>query len=227
MTQQGEHMSMTTTIFIIGTPGSGKSTAARYIRQRLQQYGRLTRHVNDYTILYAMFLEDIHHRHFQPTSNNGFDAIDLSVLDIALHEVEKEVERQHGEVDICTIEFARDDYQQAIKQFTPAFLRDAHVLFIDSELETCLQRVHHRVNNMHTGDDHPSFSDDIFRQYYRKDNRPYILHQMRNEFHLKGDIIVIENKASLDHFLEQIEQFISLFLPHEVPTICSLSIQAD
>jgi adenylate kinase family enzyme len=201
---------MNAKVFILGRPGSGKSTAARHLNAHFRRLGWSIRHVNDYDILQRMFLADTEHKIFRPTANNGFDAIDLSVLDLALFDVEQSVEEATHATDLVTIEFARDDYRSALQQFSPDFIQDAFFLFMDADLETCLTRVHDRVARAAGTDDHPSFSDDIFRRYYAADNKPYIQHAMQREFALRKHIQVINNTGPLQVCLRQIEHFANL-----------------
>jgi thymidylate kinase len=202
---------MNTKVFILGRPGSGKSTAARHLNARFQRHGWSTQHVNDYDILKRLFLEDVDHIRFRPTPNNGFDAIDMSVFDTVLHEVEQRVIDATTTTDLVTIEFARDDYRHAIQQFSSQFLQDAYFLFMNADIETCLTRVHERVQRASGRDDHPSFSDDIFRRYYAPDNIKYIQRKMAHEFSLpKQRILVINNTGLLEDSLRQLKQFADL-----------------
>lgn len=218
---------MSVKVFILGRPGSGKSTAARSIKQWAKKQGWATRHINDYDILKGMFLEDVEHKKFLPTANNGFDAIDLSVLDIALQEVEARVEVCLADTHLVTIEFARNDYAQALRQFRPEFLRDAYVLFLDADINTCLQRVHERVEHSYTLDDHPSFSDDIFRRYYNKDNRLYMSCNLQKEFALRKPVHVLENTASLLHFLAEIDRVTEMIFELEFSSSLPVFVLAD
>src|SRR6266496_4545944 len=203
-------------IFVLGRPGSGKSTAARKVNYLLGQYGWSVRHVNDYEILYEMFLADTQHLRFRPTEHNGFDAIDLAVMDNVLEEVEKRARNNLLEVNAVTIEFARNDYRKALKQFTPAFLKSAYFLFLDADIETCLRRVHERVERSTSGDDHPSFSDDLFRSYYDKENREYMIHRLQKEFDICKQVKVINNTGPFEDFVTHVEQFANTILEQEI-----------
>ena len=198
---------MSAKVFVLGRPGSGKSTAARRVRHLLTQRGWMARHINDYEILRRMFLADTQRVRFRPTEHNGFDAIDLTVMDIALQEVEVEVCSSLSLADLVTVEFARNDYREALQQFSPSFLKDAYFLFLDADLETCLRRVHERVMCSSSIDDHPSFSDAIFRSYYRKENGAYMTARLQREFCIHKQVKVINNTGSLDDFMRCIEQF--------------------
>jgi thymidylate kinase len=198
---------MSAKVFVLGRPGSGKSTAARRVKQLLTQKGWVARHINDYEILRSMFLADTQGARFRATEHNGFDAIDLTVMDIALQEVEAQVDVCLSAVDMVTIEFARNDYREALQQFTSSFLKDAYFLFLDADIETCLRRVHERVTRSHSIDDHPSFSDAIFRSYYQKENGTYMASCLQREFAIQHQVKVINNTGSLDDFMQCIEQF--------------------
>ncbi|MBV9257833.1 MAG: AAA family ATPase [Ktedonobacteraceae bacterium] len=198
---------MSAKVFVLGRPGSGKSTAARRLRQLLAQRGWIARHINDYEILRRMFLADTQQIRFRPTEHNGFDAIDLTVMDLALQEVEVTVCANLCSADLATIEFARNDYREALQQFSASFLKDAYFLFLDADLETCLRRVHERVMCSSSIDDHPSFSDAIFRSYYQKENGAYMAVCLQREFCIHKQVRVINNTGSLNEFMRCIEQF--------------------
>jgi shikimate kinase len=199
-------------IVLLGIPGSGKSTAARHIQQRIKELAYRSQHINDYPILHKMFEEDHEHIYFRATQNNGFDAIDLSVLDTALQKVEVQVEEALNSGDFVTIEFARDDYRKAFQQFDPEFLRDAEIVFIHADLETCLQRVHERTYRASTEDDHPSFSDEVFRSHYNKRSDQYIAQIMEQDNGMSTNVHIIENKHSLDHFIAEVDNLLNRVL---------------
>src|SRR5437868_3051345 len=157
-------------VFILGRPGSGKSTAFRHIKKYIEeQYLDWSSiRFNDYDILREMFLfeklfqTDMKLRKFRATEHGGFDVLDFSVLDTALRELERKVRHRYSPKrdELIVIEFARDNYGKALQQFSSAFLKDAYFLFIETNMETCVQRVHDRVAHPMTIDDH-FVSDDI------------------------------------------------------------------
>jgi shikimate kinase len=198
---------MSITVFVLGRPGSGKSTAAHYLNKLLRLQDWSTSHFNDYDILLEMFRADTERKRFRATAHNGFDAIDLNVLDEALVELEKRVQTRIPHTDLVTIEFARDDYRRALRQFSSPFLQDSYFLFLDADIETCLRRVHERVARSRSTDDHPSFSDEIFRRYYARDNKGYMSYALQTDFSLKQPVTLIENSGSLEQFLLNIEHF--------------------
>ncbi len=206
-------------VFILGRPGSGKSTAARYLNHLMRCQDWSVKHFNDYDILLEMFLADTEHKKFRPTPHNGFDATDFTVFDDALKDLEQRVLKEIDQVDLVTIEFARDDYRTALKQFSTTFLQNSYFLFLDADIETCLRRVHERVESAETSDDHPSFSDDIFRWYYARDNRQYMAYRLPVELGIRKFVKVIDNRGPLSHFLHSIEQCADELLHYECETL--------
>lgn len=221
---------MSVNLFILGCPGSGKSTAYHHIDKFVGQHfpDWSTIRYNDYSILREMFLfeklfqTDSKHRKFRSREHNGFDVIDFSVLDTALKELEKQVWQSSLPLkdELIVIEFARDDYRQALRQFRTNFLRDAYFLFIKTDMKICLQRVKDRISFPPTPDNH-FVSEDILTKYYAKQIMPSI-HSMPSIFiRDKGDSIdkrrvkVINSQGSLEDFYVKVEKFISKILLQE------------
>ena len=196
--------------FVIGRPGSGKTTSARYIIQLAKNKGLSAIHMNDYEILKQMFRDDIEQKKFRPTEHEGFDVLDFSVMQTALQELERSVESYISSMDLITIEFARDDYDAALKQFHPDFLRkDACFLYLDADIEICLQRIHERITCCSSVDDHPSLSDNSFRSHYQKDNRSYITSNLKNDYAIDEQrIMVIDNIGSYVELINKLNQFV-------------------
>lgn len=201
-------------LFVLGRPGSGKSAAFRYVKQYVEKkYAWSVVNFNDYEILYEMFrFEKLfqfnnEQRLFRPTKYGGFDVMDFAVLDVALRELEKKVrERYSSDGELIVIEFARNDYCKALELFTPNFLKDAHFLFIDADIKTCVKRIHERVAHPGTVDDY-FVSEEILRSYYNKQSFPQYIG--------KGKVKFIENNRSLPEFVEQIERFVNDILIRE------------
>src|SRR5260370_15057668 len=211
-------------VFVLGLPGSGKSTAARYIEMLARDGGWIPKRYNDYNILFEMFRTDINDERFSSTKNGGFDIHELIVFDEALIEVEKEVlqrKKVHDDQnELIIIEFARDDYCRALDLFSPAFLQNACFLFLDTDIPTCIKRIKDRVADPQTPDDH-DVSDYIFESYYQNDNRQYqtSITSMLNGYHDGNEdpVLVIDNTSttSLRCFLENIKPWIIAILQQQ------------
>src|SRR2546421_8366791 len=124
-------------VFVLGRPGSGKSTATRRILKLVQRKGLSAIRVNDYEILQSWFKQEKFqpcndHKQFRSTAYNGFDVTDFSVLNTALEELEKRVWKYiySAKNEFILIEFARDDYGKALSFFSKNFLQNAYFLFL-------------------------------------------------------------------------------------------------
>ena len=75
---------------------------------------------------------------------DGFDVLDFNVFDEALQKLHHEILRRKKLADnsreLLIIEFSRDDYCESLTFFTSLRLRDAHFLFINSDIPTCKVR---------------------------------------------------------------------------------------
>ena len=212
-------------IFILGLPGSGKSTAGRYAQKLAQKWGRIAQRFCDYDILYELYQLDMKRGEgrFESTEYEGFDVHGLDAFDDALGVLSSKVldcaEKPGDNNMLCIVEFARDDYCNALGCFDPKLLPligNAHFLFVDADIPTCIQRILARVtkpNAERTLDDH-FVSNYIFDAYYQRDRRQYLestAAQLSERFYIQGNNIhVITNtkETSLDTFEQKVEQVI-------------------
>lgn len=204
-------------IFVLGRPGSGKSTASRLIASYIEQHNHdwSAPCINDYEFLYKMFEADTGHRKFRPASYGGFIVVDFSVLDSALSKIERRAQEfiSTGKPGIILIEFARDDYERALRQFTRDFLYNAYILFLDADIEVCIERIRRRVAYSATSNDH--FVDDvILKSYYSKQYMPSKLPEIGNE-----KVKIIDNNGSRQDFLNDVYQFIYAMLEETIRTL--------
>ncbi len=85
---------MSAKLFILGLPGSGKSTIARHVIGYIekQENDCHTARINDYDILYTMYKADKEEK-FRPAGRKDFDILDPSVFDSALKTAEQEANK--------------------------------------------------------------------------------------------------------------------------------------
>ncbi|GHO53965.1 hypothetical protein [Ktedonobacter robiniae] len=216
-------------VFVLGRPGSGKTTAMRRIHEVAHQWGVKTTRVKDYDVLYEMFLGDERELQgrFRRTDFAGFDVLDMTVFDDVLKKMGKSMQSLSSSVSfetnervekIITIEFARDDYQHALKNFDKTFLQDAYFFFVEADLETCMRRIRQRITFPMDGerpvDDCHFISDYIMQTYYHKDCEEYVLGQLARDFDLdSGKIIMCRNEGSLEALLARVDRFMEQVVP--------------
>jgi shikimate kinase len=210
-------------LFILGRPGSGKSTAYRQIKNSLEEHfpdWSIVRY-HDYQILQSMFLYEKSFcsfrkdKQFRETEYGGFDVLDFTVLDKALKNLEKQVRYRYSPLkdELIVIEFARDDYKYAFKQFSTTFLKDAYFVFIEADIKACIQRVKDRVTNPPTQDNH-FVSEDILIKYYGKHST---IPKFKSNLHVEIDkkrVKTINSRGSLEAFNAKVEGYIKALLDH-------------
>ncbi len=200
-------------IFIFGRPGCGKSLAAHVISDIVQRQGWHVERFNDYEFLQNMFREEQKEKcrdkqpaRFRPTDYEGFDILDFTVLDLALDDLKQRIENYlptQQSRDVLIIEFARDDYDQPMQSFSLSFLHDAHILFIETRIEICIQRIYERVSHPYSADDH-FVSKEALQNYYQQQ-------------HFAANYLVksserITNTGTQEAFKECIQEYIRTLL---------------
>lgn len=209
---------MAVKLFLLGMPGSGKSTTFRHIENFVKGKYRdrsITR-IKDYTILRKMAEEDTEERNFSNVHPKGFDIKNLDVLDDALHQLAELAYKlidTAQKVDVIVVEFSRNDYQRAFKQFEPIFLQDAYFLFLETDVSICRQRISNRANNWKSDDDH-DVSDYILEFYYSSGSQYDIYSSLHNvdQQHIRS----LSNNDSFPNIEEEINSFVEFIFEETV-----------
>ncbi|HLH61379.1 MAG TPA: hypothetical protein VKV20_06795 [Ktedonobacteraceae bacterium] len=205
-------------LFILGLPGSGKSSVARYIQGYAEDRHWVARsHYNDYVILRNMFENDSARKQFKPADGGGFDVIDLTAFDIALQKLEQQIRAYvsaPGTEEIVLIEFSRADYLRALHQFSKEFLQDpnTYFLYLDTELAICKQRIENRITDPRYEDDYP-VSDYIFEKYYHQDDGQLLADILEREYQIeRQQVKIIKNSSSLEVAAAEISAFVDFII---------------
>jgi adenylate kinase family enzyme len=224
---------MVRSVFLLGRPGSGKSTVANEIRQFAEGKGWITHHIFDYRLLQNLFLVERgrsipdHEKKFVPQGPeecNGFDVRDFSVLDTVLEKMAQEVsdieQRNAENNELILIEFARANYTRALYLFGQAILRDAYLLYMDVDLKICIDRVLQRIECDCQQNLYNHFvSDDIMRGYYCKDDWPEVVFNLRHIWGLSMKTQVIDNIGNLYTLRNDIKRLAEAELLLETATV--------
>ena len=201
---------MIETILLLGRPGSGKTTAFHQIKRHFEDQEWDVIRVRDYDLLHDLFLADTTNQKFKPNTGGGFDVVDYSVLDDVLKEIEQKIalirKMSAKKKTIITIEFGRYDYAASLQLFSPVFLKSTHILYINTDVQTCIKRIHNRVATAKTDDDH-FISEDILLNFYIKENKTYIENEIKNDAMPNIIIECVDNLDSLENFHRQIQRF--------------------
>ena len=207
---------MSVKVFVLGRSGSGKSTVTNRIMELAHQRNYLARRMKDYHLLYKMFQEDKKGENFQPAAYGGFNVTNYGVFDKALEELEKDVTRETSKEvrDIVTIEFARDSYHDAFSKFSTDFVQDAYYFFIETGVETCIERIHKRVINPLTSDHH-YVPDEIMRNYFNKNNWSYMANEFKNQYKINKEVALYHNVGSMEKLYAQVDRFAETIFANE------------
>ncbi len=195
-------------VFVLGRPGSGKTTAIHELSNIAYHHAYSALCIDDYDILARMSQEDTLHEKFRTTDYGGFDVLEHSVFDTALEILERQTQAalQTEKDGIITIEFARDDYRQALHTFSPDFLKDAYIFFVEANLDTCIRRIHKRATKP-TQLGHHFVSDYIMHTYYSKDNSTYFMDELKTEYSINKTIATFYNTGPLSNLVERVNEF--------------------
>lgn len=197
---------MVVRLFILGRPGSGKSTVRRYIAKLAQHQFWSPYSIGDYEILQDMCAADRSHTQIRPTECGGFEVLKFPILDDALHVIQRRVEKtlEKHELElprIVIIEFARSDYVQALSQFDPTFLKGARFLILESDIDTCMNRIKTRTKHRQCEDD-IYVPENIMEGYYQTDSTPDTVRDLQEVFGLNSNQIqLMKTDGVRDEFL--------------------------
>ncbi len=233
---------MSLNVFILGRPGSGKSRVAQIIQELASEKGWSTEHIYDYRLLQELFKQEIDtntphsQRRFRsrgPKAALGFDVINFEVLDEVLdtvvshmmHGIGTRELTSPGEKKLQLIEFARNKYEDALRKFGDDLLQDTYLLYINADMENCIERILGRIED---GLEFSHFvSEEIMRSYYNKDDwledqfKEYLKSLQRRGIRIYSK--EIENKDSMVHLFENIRIFVEMYLMRETEAIPILS----
>jgi len=198
-------------LFILGLPGSGKSTVSRHITAFLNSRNWESTRFSDHVILQKMFHADTEAKQFKPAEYGGFDVIDLEAFNTALKRLELEV-KEHSisakPKTLIVIEFSRNDYLRAFQKFSDTFLHEAHFLYLDVDTEICKRRIFERIANP-TSEDDFFVSEYIFGAYYHKDNGQILPQILERDYGIdKQRVEVIDNNGLLSDSIARINKFV-------------------
>jgi len=195
-------------IFLLGRPGCGKSFISDILAEkfRLKAITEELERIDDFHILKELLDKDKKlERHIR--KNGGFTITDWSILDETLQIINKKLLETTLPKKITFIEFARDNYKKAFKNFSSEILKNSVILYVKTSFETCLKRNEERFKRKRDIDDHIVLPN-IMESYYKTDDIEQSLLknkkiELENIFILENDNISIEElKSRLDDFVK-------------------------
>ncbi|MEW6040746.1 MAG: AAA family ATPase [Elusimicrobiota bacterium] len=198
-------------IFLLGRPGCGKSVVYRIASEKLQQKGIKTQRVDDFLTLKKIFDADTEFKkHIR--KDGGFAVTDWSVLDEALVMLNNELKKMKKPDTVIFVEFARDNYEKAMKNFDSEILSESLIFYVYCTYEECYRRNIDRFEKAKkSGHDDHIVPLHLMETYYRTDDfeKMYLSSPEKLKLLSSAEIIVIDSSITGEETLyPQIEKVI-------------------
>ncbi len=200
-------------VFLLGRPGCGKSAVFRILEEALRASGykgKLTR-LDDFPLLKQMFDSDTEFKRHRPAPGGGVKVTDDTVWDDLIKGLDVQARKLQGKDHLLFIEFSRDSYARAFKNFSPEVLNDSLAIYIDAPFDVCWARNVRRVEKeREMGHDSHLVSREEMEKTYARDDGNNI-----SKF-LKIPVMVVKNdtddvadlKAEMEKVIAKIKEMI-------------------
>lgn len=195
-------------IFLLGRPGCGKSFVSNILTEKLRsgEVAEKFEKIDDFPVLKELLGKDKDlQKHIR--KNGGFAITERSILNEALQIINQRLPQITLPKKIIFIEFARNNYKEALNNFSSEILKNSIILYIKTSFEICIKRNRERFKKKKNINDHivPPY---IMESYYKTDDIEQSLFknkeiELENIFVLENDNISIEElKSKLDDFVK-------------------------
>lgn len=195
-------------IFLLGRPGCGKSAVYNYLTKRLKEENLALEfpRVDDFPKLWKLFQTDTQQKRSRRTEDGGYKVTDDTVWDDLLKEVNSEIISMEKEGRVVFVEFSRNSYKRAFKNFSAEVISKSIAIYIDCPFEICWRRnvERHQKAVAEGTDDHLVSKEEMEKTYLIDDGLEFA----------KLNILpveVIENKDDgIEKLALQVESIVKL-----------------
>ena len=199
-------------IFLLGRPGCGKSIIYNMLGERLrkEKLAREVMRIDDFPVLKDIVDEDKEFkRHLR--KEGGFEVTDLSMLDDVLKRINDQLKKLEKHGRVIFVEFSRDSYVHAMKNFDREVLDRSLILYIYTPFDVCLERNVRRFKEGPKNLDDHIVPSDMMHKYYRNDDYEELFLKSENELKKQAParLVAIRNDADkLDKLKNELEMFL-------------------
>ena len=175
-------------VFLIGRPGCGKSVVFKIIEEQLRARGfkgELKR-IDDFPLLKHIFGTDVEHKRHRPAPGGGLKVTDGTVWDDLAKGLNKQAIELQDPNRLLFIEFSRDSYIRAFKNFSPKLLKNSLVVYVDCPFDICWQRNVRRTRSEKGLDAHLVSREEMEKTYARDDHGDL-------PKHISAPVLVVKN----------------------------------
>ena len=202
-------------IFLLGRPGCGKSVVYHMLDERLrrEKLASEVARIDDFPVLKDIVDEDKEFkRHLR--KEGGFEVTDFSMLDDVLKRINDQLKKLEKLGRVIFVEFSRDCYARAMKNFDRGVLDRSLILYIYAPFDVCLERNVRRFREGPKGLDDHIVPSDLMHKYYRNDDYEELF--LRSEAELKqqapAPLVVVRNDVGgLERLEPELENAVKVF----------------
>jgi hypothetical protein len=166
--------------------------------------------IDDFPVLKDIVDEDKEFkRHLR--KEGGFEVTDLSMLDDVLKRINDQLKKLEKHGRVIFVEFSRDSYAHAMKNFDRDVLNRSLILYIYTPFNICLQRNIRRFKEGPKGLDDHIVPSDMMHKYYKYDDYEEFFLKSENELKKQAParLVAIRNDADkLDKLKNELEMFL-------------------
>jgi adenylate kinase family enzyme len=179
-------------VFLIGRPGCGKSIVFRVIKEELRKKGfkgELKR-IDDFPLLKHIFDTDVEHKRHRPAPGGGFKVTDDTVWDDLAKGLNDQALKLQSPDRLLFIEFSRDNYIRAFKNFSPMVLKNSLIVYVDAPFDVCWERNVRRVQReQEMGLDSHLVSREEMEKTYARDDHEEL------QKHVAAPVLIVKNES--------------------------------
>ncbi|MBI5572950.1 MAG: hypothetical protein HY919_00140 [Elusimicrobia bacterium] len=195
-------------VFLLGRPGCGKSVVYKIIKEILEKKEIYSPRVDDFLTLKEILARDKEFkRHI--LKDGGFAVTDWTVVDEALSDLCKLVQKEKADKKIIFIEFARDNYCHAFENFTKDVLNDSLILYLYSTFDECYKRnvTRFKFAKKDGHDDH-IVPLDLMKTYYKTDDyeKLYLISEKELMKIVPAKTVVLDSTVSGETGMENLRK---------------------
>jgi hypothetical protein len=180
-------------------------------RLRKEKLAREVMRIDDFPVLKDIVDEDKEFkRHLR--KEGGFEVTDLSMLNDVLKRINGQLKKLEKHGRVIFVEFSRDSYAHAMKNFDREVLDRSLILYIYTPFDVCLERNIRRFRLRQKGLDDHIVPSDMMHKYYRNDDYEELFLKSENELKKQAParLVAIRNDANkLDKLKNELEKVIT------------------
>jgi adenylate kinase family enzyme len=196
-------------VFLLGRPGSGKTTIGDAMIRQLSATSTFRRGIrlSDLPFIRNTVLRATPgDPRFEPAENGGFLIRDTAFYEEALRDLARQTVMQARANDLLVLEFARQSYGEAFRVLAENGVIHGLAVYLDVSLQTALKRNRMRAARRGTDDHYVAEREMI--ETFGQDDISQILkgNQWENVIRIENDVDLVPEVTKVSEIIEIIKQ---------------------